>query len=153
MTVNVGVLSGGTRPNVVPDRCVLDIDVRAWEEQVLQEARDEIERTLRTPKVEGVTAEVDLNIEYPPMERGPATGRLVELAKEIAAELGFDVADASTGGASDANTVAAAGTPVLDGLGPIGGDDHSPDEWVDLASFGPRVTLLSGLIARAGEAV
>jgi glutamate carboxypeptidase len=153
VTVNVGVLSGGTRPNVVPDRCVMDIDVRAWEEAVLQEAREEIERILRTPKVEGVTAEVELNIEYPPMERGPATARLVELAKEIAAELGFDVADASTGGASDANTVAAAGTPVLDGLGPVGGDDHSPDEWVDLASFTPRVTLLAGLIARAGEAV
>ena len=96
---------------------------------------------------------MDLNVEYPPMERGPATGRLVELAKEIAAELGFDVADASTGGASDANTVAAAGTPVLDGLGPIGGDDHSPDEWVDLGSVPERVAVLAGLIARAGEAL
>jgi glutamate carboxypeptidase len=153
VTVNVGVLSGGTRPNVIPDRCVMDIDVRSWEESVLAEVRDEIVRILRAQKVAGVEAEVELNIEYPPMERVPATMRLVELAKELAAELGFDVSDASTGGASDANTVAAAGTPTLDGLGPVGGDDHSPDEWVDLGSVEPRVALLAGLIARAGEAV
>jgi glutamate carboxypeptidase len=110
VTVNVGVLSGGTRPNVIPDRCVMDIDVRSWEEAVLAEVRDEIVRILREPKVPGVETEVELNIEYPPMERLPATMRLVELAKELAAELGFDVSDASTGGASDANTVAAAGT-------------------------------------------
>jgi glutamate carboxypeptidase len=153
VTVNVGVLSGGTRPNVIPDQCVMDIDVRSWEEAVLAEVRDEIVRILKEPKVPGVEAEVELNIEYPPMERLPATMRLVELAKELAAELGFDVSDASTGGASDANTVAAAGTATLDGLGPVGGDDHSPDEWVDLASVEPRVALLAGLIARAGEAI
>ena len=61
--------------------------------------------------------------------------------------------DASTGGVSDANLVAAAGTPVLDGLGTIGGDDHSPDEWLDLDSIAPRVALLAGLIAKAGDAV
>ncbi len=67
----------------------------------------------------------------------------------IAAELGFALHDAATGGASDANTTSAAGTPTLDGLGPIGGDDHAPAEWLDLASVVPRVTLLAGLIARA----
>jgi glutamate carboxypeptidase len=87
------------------------------------------------------------------MERAPATARLAELAIAIAGELGFELRDTSTGGASDANTTAAAGVPSLDGLGPIGGDDHSVDEWVDLSSVVPRTTLLATLIARVGEGV
>jgi glutamate carboxypeptidase len=87
------------------------------------------------------------------MERTPATGRLAELASAIAAELGFTVRDTATGGASDGNTTSAAGLPTLDGLGPIGGDDHSVDEWLDLASVVPRTTLLAGLMARVGDAL
>ena len=59
----------------------------------------------------------------------------------------------ATGGASDANTTAGLGVPTLDGLGPIGGDDHSADEWLDLSSVVPRTTLLATLIARVGEAL
>ncbi len=87
------------------------------------------------------------------MEKTPAIGRLVTLAQTIAGELGFAVNDAATGGASDANTTAAAGLPTLDGLGPIGGDDHAPPEWLDLSSVVPRTTLLAGLILRIDEAL
>ena len=79
--------------------------------------------------------------------------RLVELASSIAAELGFGVAGASTGGVSDANGIAGVGTPVLDGLGPVGGDDHGPREWVELATAPLRIALLAGLVARADEAL
>ncbi len=153
VTVNVGVLSGGTRPNVVPDRCVMEVDVRAWKTAALEEATRHIRRILERPAVPGVGAAIQVNTEFPPMERSAATGRLVELARELAGKLGFPLDDASTGGVSDANLVAAAGTPVLDGLGPVGGDDHSPDEWLDLESIAPRVALLAGLVAKAGEAV
>jgi len=71
----------------------------------------------------------------------------------VAAELGFDVREASTGGCSDANTIAALGVPTLDGLGPVGGDDHSDREWIDLASVPARAALLAGLIARGPAAV
>ena len=84
---------------------------------------------------------------FPPMEKTDATARLVEQAKRIAGELGFEVNDAATGGASDANPVAGSGIPTLDGLGPIGGADHSPGEWLDLESVVPRIALLAGLIA------
>jgi glutamate carboxypeptidase len=153
VTVNVGVLSGGTRPNVVPDRCVMEVDVRAWQTSALDQATDRIRTILERPKVDGVRASVHLNTEFPPMERSAATARLVDAARDLARELGFPLDDASTGGVSDANLVAAAGTPVLDGLGPVGGDDHSPDEWLDLPSIAPRVALLAGLVAKAGEAV
>jgi glutamate carboxypeptidase len=152
-TVNVGVLSGGIRPNVVPDSCVMEIDVRAFEESVLAEIRDRVMAIVTDPKVDGVTASVEVDIEHGPMERSPSTDRLVELARELAGQLGFPLRDAATGGASDANAIAAAGTPVLDGLGPVGGDDHGPDEWVDLSSVAPRVALLAGLVARADEAL
>ena len=66
--------------------------------------------------------------------------------------LGFDVRDAATGGASDANTTAGMGVPTLDGLGPIGGLDHSPDEWLDAASIVPRTTLFAALLLAASGA-
>jgi len=86
------------------------------------------------------------------MEKSPASSRLVELARSIAAEPRFDLRAAATGGASDANTTAALGIPTIDGLGPIGGDDHSVDEWLDLDSVVPRTTLLATLISRLDEA-
>ena len=87
------------------------------------------------------------------MEKTEASARLVALAVEIAGELGFALRDAATGGASDANTTAALGIPTLDGLGPIGGDDHSVDEWLDLDSVVPRTALLAALMSRIGEAL
>jgi glutamate carboxypeptidase len=90
---------------------------------------------------------------HPPMEKTEASARLVALAVQIAGELGFDLRDAATGGASDANTTAALGIPTLDGLGPVGGDDHSVDEWLDLDSVVPRTALLATLMSRTGEAV
>ena len=78
-------------------------------------------------------------------EAGPR-GRLVEHAREVAQRLGFEVGDAATGGASDANTTAGMGVPSLDGLGPIGGNDHSPAEYLEVDSVVPRTTLLAGLL-------
>jgi glutamate carboxypeptidase len=80
------------------------------------------------------------------MPRTPAIAHLEGLAQEIAAELGFEVRGAQTGGVSHANLVAAVGTPVLDGLGPVGGRDHSPDEYIELPSIVPRTALLARLI-------
>jgi glutamate carboxypeptidase len=108
---------------------------------------------LATPTLPDTTVEHEVTASHPPMEKSPAAARLVELAVAMAAELGFELHDAATGGASDANTTASAGLPTLDGLGPIGGDDHAPPEWLDLTSVAPRTTLLAGLITRAGKAL
>jgi glutamate carboxypeptidase len=148
VTVNVGVARGGTRTNVVPDRCVLQVDLRSPELVSLEEAQAEIERACSGHGIDGVTVHVDGEGWHRPMEKKEGGARLAALAIEIAAELGFDLHDAATGGASDANTTSAAGTPTIDGLGPIGGDDHSPAEWLDLGSVAPRVALLAGLISR-----
>jgi len=153
VTVNAGVIHGGTRPNVVAERCEMEVDMRAATVDAFEAAAAEVERLATSPSVEGVTVAVHRTAGHPPMEKTEASARLVALAVLLAGELGFDLADAATGGASDANTTAALGLPTLDGLGPVGGDDHSVDEWLDLTSVVPRTTLLAGLIGRIGEAL
>ena len=153
VTVNAGVIRGGSRPNVVAERCELEIDLRAATVDAFNEAAAEIERLASSSGVEGVELDLQRIAGHPPMEKSVASERLVALATTIAGELGFELTDAATGGASDANTTAALGVPTLDGLGPVGGDDHSVDEWLDLSSVVPRTTLLAGLIGRIGQAL
>ena len=148
VTVNVGVARGGTRTNVVPERCELHVDLRSPELSSLEAAEAEIGRICARPVVPDVTIELTGNGWHRPMEKQEGGARLAGLAIQVAAELGFELHDSATGGASDANTTSAAGTPTLDGLGPVGGDDHSPAEWVDLSSVVPRVALLAGVISR-----
>jgi glutamate carboxypeptidase len=149
VTVNVGVVRGGTRTNVVPERCEIHVDLRSPRLDLLENAEHEIERICAEPAVAGVTTTVNPNRWHRPMEKTEAAHRLVDTAREVAAELGFELRDAATGGASDANTTSSAGTPTIDGLGPVGGDDHAPAEWLDISSVVPRATLLAALIARA----
>jgi glutamate carboxypeptidase len=148
VTVNVGLIRGGTRTNVVPERCELEVDLRSPDAGTLDTAAAEIERICRDHAVPDVTTHVRANGWHRPMEKGEGGSRLVALAVQVAAELGFEVKDAATGGASDANTTSAAGTPTIDGLGPVGGADHAPGEWIDLTSVVPRTSMLAGIVTR-----
>ena len=150
VTINVGTAHGGTRPNVVPESCVLEVDVRSPQEETFREAEAEVERIAREGTVPDVKIDVEGGAWHRPMEKKEGGAKLATLAKEVAAELGFELEDAATGGASDANTTSAAGVPTLDGLGPIGGDDHGPREWISVPSVVPRIALLAGLLARIG---
>jgi glutamate carboxypeptidase len=153
VTVNVGVIAGGTRPNVVAERCVLDVDLRAPTAEAFAAARDQAVRIAEESTVPGTAGTAVAVAWHRPMEKTEATARLVRLAREIAGEIGFEVKDTATGGASDANTTAAMGVPTLDGLGPVGGAAHSADEWLDLDTVAPRTGLLAAMIGRAGEAL
>ena len=150
VTVNAGVIHGGTRPNVVAERCELQVDLRAATRDAFDAAAAEVERLATSPTVADVQSDLRRIASHPPMEKSEGGARLVASAVTIAAELGFELRDAATGGASDANTTAALGLPTIDGLGPVGGDDHSVDEWLDVSSIVPRTTLLAGLIGRIG---
>jgi glutamate carboxypeptidase len=122
------------------------VDLRAVTASSFEEALAELRRVAERIVVPDVTVEFDQRSGFPPMEKTEAIARLAERAKSLGAELGMTFDDASTGGASDANPIAGMGIPVLDGLGPIGGDDHSPSEWLDVTSVAPRVALLAALI-------
>jgi glutamate carboxypeptidase len=146
VTVNVGVVAGGTRPNVVAERCSLEVDVRATAREALETAEAEIRRIAAATEVADTTVEFEPMARWWPMEKLERSGRLVQHAQAVARALGFEVADASTGGASDANTTSGMGIPSLDGLGPIGGNDHAPAEYLEVDSIIPRTTLLAGLL-------
>jgi glutamate carboxypeptidase len=146
VTVNVGKIAGGTRPNVVAERCDLEVDVRSTTAEGLAEVESAIRELAAAPEVEDTTIEANVMVSWLPMEKLERSGRLVEHAKSIADRLGFTVNDTSTGGASDANTTSGMGVPTLDGLGPIGGNDHAPAEYLDVESIVPRTTMLAGLL-------
>jgi glutamate carboxypeptidase len=146
-TVNVGQITGGTRPNVVPDHAEALVDIRvntlADAEQLLASA----DAALAAAALEGTTYTWAPIHFRPPWELNSGTANLTERAQSIAASLGFSVRAAATGGTSDGNFTAALGIPTLDGLGPVGGLDHSPLEYVEIESIVPRTALLAGLIA------
>jgi glutamate carboxypeptidase len=148
VTVNVGVISGGTAHNVVPAEAELEVDVRAVDLSGVAAIRHAVAHLNDQTTVPGTQAHIQGGFSYFPMAKTAAIAFLVELAQEAAQELGFEVKDAATGGASDANQIAALGVPVLDGLGPVGGLDHGPDEYIEQASIVPRTALLVGLIQR-----
>ena len=146
VTVNVGVIAGGTRPNVVAERCSLEVDVRGTSREALEAAEAEIRRIAGATEVPDTSVAFAEMARWWPMEKLARSGRLVAHARAAAEALGFTVDDASTGGASDANTTAGMGIPSLDGLGPIGGNDHAPAEYLVVDSIVPRTTLLAGLL-------
>jgi glutamate carboxypeptidase len=146
VTVNVGVIAGGSRFNVVPEHCRLDVDVRGVARAELEAAEAEIRRIAAATVVPDTTVEIHADAGWWPMEKLARSARLLEHAQGVAGVLGFDLGDAATGGASDANTTSGMGIPSLDGLGPIGGNDQSPAEYLEVDSIVPRTTLLAGLL-------
>lgn len=150
LTVNVGRMASGTRANIVPERAELHLEVRSVGLGELLATLDAIDARARHPFVEGARIAVERLDVCPPLERH-ATAALADLARDVGAGLALDVEVAATGGASDANFVAALGVPTLDGLGPVGGGDHGADEWLDLATAPERVALLAGLVVAIAE--
>jgi glutamate carboxypeptidase len=146
VSVNVGVVSGGTRPNVVPEEARAIVDVRA---PSLADAErvDAAFRALR-PILPGARLEVRGGFERPPMERSAGVIALYGHAQAAAALLGQTVAEGGTGGGSDGNFTAALGVPTLDGLGGVGDGAHALHEHVELDCLVPRTALLAALIAR-----
>ena len=145
LTVSVGLAGGGSKTNVVPDRAWAEVDVRIRRKG--DGAR--IERRFAGLKAEDkrCTVTVRGGIDRPPMERTRATVRLYQRARMLAAEMGIDLAEAATGGASDGNLTSALGIATLDGLGAVGEGAHARHEHVVLAELPVRTALLAGLLA------
>lgn len=149
ITVNVGVVHGGTRSNVVAAEAVGEIDVRfSTEAESL-----EIERILNNLRPIDARTKVFVSggINRPPLERTPAVIALFEKARAIAAQIDFDLGEAQVGGASDGNFLAALGIPVLDGLGISGDGAHAVHEHIEAGDIARRGALLSGLLMSVAD--
>jgi glutamate carboxypeptidase len=144
LTAQVTELRGGEGLNTVPSAATLTIDLRAPTAVVLEWA---LEQVGNVGAYDGVSLALEDLGGPPPLERTPAVAALAEAAIGLGASLGHRFDETLTGGVSDASWVAQRGIPVLDGLGPVGGLDHTPDEYVEIGSFAPRCGVVAGLIA------
>jgi glutamate carboxypeptidase len=148
LSVNVGVIEGGTRSNVVAEQARAWVDVRV--SRAADGARIEAALNALRPLDPRVRLEVRGGINRPPMERGPGVAALFALARDVARSWGEDLTEGATGGASDGNFTAALGVPTLDGLGGVGDGPHALHEHAIVDFLPRRAALLAGLLARAG---
>jgi len=139
VTVNVGVVRGGSKPNVVAEEAFAEVDLRI---PTIAAADEFVAKILNLkPKTDGVSIKVVGGLNRPPYEKSNAGAALYEHAKSLAAELGFDLPDTYTGGGSDGNFTAPY-TGTLDGLGVDGDGAHNGHEQLYLSSIAPRAKLL-----------
>jgi glutamate carboxypeptidase len=145
-TLNVGVISGGTTTNVVPASAEARIDGRVT---ILAEA-ERVEAAMQAlrPVLPGARLQVSGRFKRPPMERTAGVAGLYERVRVIGQELGLDLGEGSTGGASDGNFTAALGVPTIDGLGALGAGAHATHEHVLIDSLPERAALLAALLLR-----
>ena len=145
-TVNVGVIGGGTKSNVIPAEAWAEIDVRVARraEGPRMEKRF---AALKASAKSGCSLTVAGGINRPPMERTRGTVQLFRRAQALAAELDWQLAEASTGGASDGNFTSALGIATLDGMGAVGEGAHAVHESVLIEDLAPRTALLAGMLA------
>jgi glutamate carboxypeptidase len=142
VTVNVGIVRGGTRPNVIAEEAYADVDLRV---PSVADGDDLVPEILNLKsRTEGVSVKVVGGLNRPPYEKGNAGAALYEHARVLAAEIGFDLVDTSTGGGSDGNFTAAH-TATLDGLGVDGQGAHTHYEQLYISSIEPRARLLHRL--------
>lgn len=149
ISVNVGVVEGGSRTNVVAEFARARVDVRV---PTLQDAAA-LEAQFRQlqPRLPGTRLELHGGIDRPPLERRDGVVRLFEIARRVAADLGQELGEGGTGGGSDGNFTAALGVPTLDGLGPRGDGAHALHEHVELIDLSWRAAFLAALLERLGR--
>lgn len=143
-TLTACLAAAGTRSNVVPARASATVDARVASASEAERVRG-LMGALRAARP-GTAVHVSGGFDRPPFERTPAVGRLFGLAKAVAAELGLDLEEGATGGASDGNITASLGVPTLDGLGAVGDGAHAEHEHVVLEALPARAALLAGLV-------
>ena len=145
LTVSVGLVAGGSKTNVIPAEAWAEVDVR-----IARKADGpRIEKKFAALKAQDKRCSLTVTggINRPPMERTRGTVKLYRQARTLAAELGFTLDEASTGGASDGNFTSALGIPTLDGMGAVGEGAHATHESILLEHLAPRTALLAGLLA------
>ncbi len=146
-TVNAGVISGGTRSNVIAEKAKAEIDVRIF----TKDEGDRIDQALQAIAgknyLEGAETKLTGGLNRPPMEKNEGTVRLLSLVEKAGEELGIKITDVASGGASDGNFTSAVGTPTIDSMGTVGGLAHGVSEYSEIDSLLEKVKLTALTIA------
>jgi glutamate carboxypeptidase len=148
ISVNVGVIKGGNTVNTIAPSAVAHVDLRISKMEQAEWLENAIKEICAVPDVKGTTIKVTGGIERPPMVKNKQTIELLNVIKSIGNELGIEIKDMATGGGSDASFTSAMGVATIDGLGPIGGNAHSEDEYLEVDSLVERTNLLAHIIHR-----
>ncbi len=151
VTVSVGIIHGGERTNIVPDYAYCELDVRAADQVGISAIEKALQNTTTQHMLDGTRIKLSGEMGSQPFERNAQNELLIALVKAAGADLGLEIQDVASGGASDANTSSWSGTPTLDGLGTGGGLAHNPDEYIELDYLPKRIALVMGLVRRIGK--
>ncbi|WP_421935061.1 glutamate carboxypeptidase [Phenylobacterium sp.] len=146
LTVNLTIIQAGSRYNIIPEDAKAQLNVRARKKSEFDEVEAALQAAAKTTVVPDTTVTVTRETSFPPLANNPATDALAARAQAIYAGLGLKLGTGGNGGASQSALAYEAGTPALDGLGPVGGGFHSDKEFMDLKSVTPRLYLLTKLI-------
>jgi glutamate carboxypeptidase len=149
ITVNVGVIGGGTRSNVIAAEAWAEVDVRV----ARMSDAGKIEKLFRSLRVidRGCSLEIEGGLNRPPMERTRGTAALFKRAATLAGSMGFSLQEASTGGGSDGNFTSALGVATLDGMGAVGEGAHAAHESLLVENLAPRTALLAAMVTNYGN--
>jgi glutamate carboxypeptidase len=149
ITLNVGLVQGGQSINTTAPLAEGQIDLRYIDPADRATTLAAIERIIATPTVPGTTARLHFNGEFLPLVQSESSKALFATYQQAAVESGLPtLAGEFAGGCADSGFTASVGTPTLCGLGPVGGNVHTAQEWLDLDSIVPRATTLALAILR-----
>jgi glutamate carboxypeptidase len=151
-TVNVTILSGGDKINVIPDRAVVKADVRVQTPDEFDRIEAAAKKLAASPMIDGVTIASRLDRNFPPWPHAASTDALLARANKLYAELGRQLTPTSVGSSADVAYAAETGTPSLDGFGLEGDGAHGPDDSADLSTLTPRAYLLARVLMDFGHA-
>ncbi|WP_246942365.1 M20 family metallopeptidase [Bacillus pinisoli] len=146
ISINIGVIHGGTRSNVIAKEAYAEIDVRITKKEQAEKLQHAI---LNRPHyITGTKVEVAGSMERFPLERTEQVIQLYEELREIARVHGYELEEGASGGASDGNLTAGIGIPTIDGLGPLGGGAHQESEHVSISNLPYRAALLAEMLIK-----
>ncbi len=148
ISVNVGLIEGGNTVNTIAPSAVAHVDLRVSKIEQGDWLEQKVRDICAVPDVKGTSIELIGGIERPPMVKNEKTIELLEIIQSVGKELGVEIKDMATGGGSDASFTSAQGIATIDGLGPIGGNAHTEEEYLEVDSLVERTELLASVIQR-----
>ena len=146
ITLNVGTVSGGVRPNIVPDFAGAEIDLRIIKPEQADPIINQLKNIVADCKTPGTSARLSGGITRPPLPLNDVNYKLYERVRDVGLGLGLKLGAIESGGGSDANFAGALGVHTIDGLGPIGGGHHSEAEYLNIPSLENRINLLASFL-------